>query len=54
MYSYRIDWMGRVFWINRPTPEAALRDRILKIRALRASSPKPRRTVEVRAAGPYP
>jgi hypothetical protein len=39
MYSYRIDWMGRVFWINRATCEAAMRDRILKLHVLRASSP---------------
>jgi hypothetical protein len=50
MYSYRIEWMGRVFWINRVTREAALRDRLLKLQALRASSPKPPRTVLVRAA----
>jgi hypothetical protein len=48
MYSYRIEWMGRVFVINRPTREAALRDRLLKIRALRASSPKPKRTVLIK------
>ncbi len=49
-YSYRIEWLGRVYTINRPTPEAALRDRILKLRALQESAPKPQRTVQVRAA----
>jgi len=50
MYAYRIEWMGRVYTISRVTPEAALRDRLLKIQALMASSPKPPRSVQVRAA----
>jgi hypothetical protein len=49
-YSYRIEWLGRIYTINRATPEAALRDRILKLRALQESSPKPKRKVQVRAA----
>jgi hypothetical protein len=50
MTSLRIDWMGTVYYINRVTPEAARRDRLLKLQALRVSSPKPSRTVQVRAA----
>jgi hypothetical protein len=49
MYTSRIDWMGCVFEIRRVTPEAALRDRILKIKSLQASNPKPRRSVQIRA-----
>lgn len=49
-YTRTIHWKGRIFEVHRATPEAARRDCILKLQELRASSPKPPRTVEVRAA----
>jgi hypothetical protein len=49
MYSYRIEWMGRVYsGHGYQTPEAALRAKIEKISQLARSAPK-RRTVQVRA-----
>jgi hypothetical protein len=49
MYTRRINWKGRVFEINRVTPEAAFRDYLLMIQSLSETDPK-QRTVLVRAA----